>query len=385
MRALFVINGLGTGGAERSLREMLPVWIERGLDPTVVCLNDRQEGVQSQVIDDGVPVKVLDEGSSTAKVRALRSFVRHARPSLIHSTIFEADIAARFAAWGTGVPVLTSLVNTTYEPVRFDDPKIRSTRLRAAKAIDGLTARNLTAHFHAITQTVKESAVRHLRVEADQVTVIPRGREEGRLGEPSDERRAKARADLGIDPDAPVVVTAGRQEYQKGQWHLIDALPRLLLSHPELLILIAGRPGNASERITRAIESNAVAGSLRMLGHRDDLPDVMSAGDVFAFPSLYEGLGGVLIEAMALGLPIVASDLPAVREVVESGGNADLVQPASPEGLARAIQGLLEDRARARTYSTHGRHLFEERFTLDRVAGRMWDLFEQVATQKEAS
>ena len=59
MKALFVINGLGTGGAERSLREMLPVWIERGLDPTVVCLNDRHEGVQSQVIDDGVPVKVL--------------------------------------------------------------------------------------------------------------------------------------------------------------------------------------------------------------------------------------------------------------------------------------------------------------------------------------
>ena len=385
MRALFVINGLGTGGAERSLREMLPVWIERGLDPTVVCLNDRHEGVQAQVIDDGVPVKVLDQGPSTAKVRALRSFVRHARPSLIHSTIFEADIAARFAAWGTGVPVLTSLVNTTYEPVRFDDPKIRSTRLRAAKAIDGLTARKMTAHFHAITQSVKESAVRHLRIDADQVTVIPRGREHARLGEPSDERRAKARADLGIDPDAPVVVTAGRQEYQKGQWHLIDALPRLLLSHPELLILIAGRTGNTSERIVHAIESKSLEGAVRMLGHRDDLPDVMSAGDVFAFPSLYEGLGGVLIEAMALGLPIVASDLPAVREVVESGGNADLVRAASPEALARAIHDLLEDASRRRRYSLHGRHLFEERFTLDRVAGRMWDLFEQVATQKEAS
>ncbi len=384
MKVLFVINGLGTGGAERSLSEMLPPWRDRGLEPTVVCLRMRNEGVHVRVIGDGVPVEVHDAATSLGRVRAVRSIVRRTRPSLIHSTIFEADVAARLAAWGTGLPVLTSLVNTSYEPVRLEDPGISPMRLRVVRAIDGVTARNLTTHFHAITHAVKESAVRHLRIDPDDVTVIERGRDPNRLGEPSEERRAKARADLGIDRDAPVLVTAGRQEYQKGQWNLVAALPRLLSSYPDLVLIIAGRTGSASDCNANAIEASGVRGAVQLLGHRDDLPDVMAAGDVFVFPSLYEGLGGVLIEAMALGLPIVTSDLPATREVVEPGRNADLVPPGSPRAIAEAIDRLLEEPARRQAYAYRSRHIFEQRFTLDHAVGRMWELFEGVAARGAA-
>ena len=114
-------------------------------------------------------------------------------------------------------------------------------------------------------------------------------------------------------------------------------------------------------------------------GHRDDAPEILAAADVFVFPSLYEGLGGSLIEAMALGLPIVASDLPAIREVVEPDRNAVLVPPGSPSELASAVEPLLGDEPRRKAMGARSRQIFEERFTLERSASRMIELFERVA------
>lgn len=114
------------------------------------------------------------------------------------------------------------------------------------------------------------------------------------------------------------------------------------------------------------------------MGHRDDVPDLLAAADLFVFPSLFEGLGGALIEAMALGLPIVASDLDAVREVVDEGRNAVLVPPASSRALADAIVMVLDDRRKAAAFGARSRVIFAERFTSDRSVARMIALYRDV-------
>jgi glycosyltransferase involved in cell wall biosynthesis len=113
--------------------------------------------------------------------------------------------------------------------------------------------------------------------------------------------------------------------------------------------------------------------------------DVLAAADVFAFPSLWEGLGGALIEAMALGLPLVASDLDAIAEVVDPDGNALLVPPADPRALAEAIAALLDDPARAASFGARSRALFESRYTLDASTSRMIELFRRVAASRGAA
>ncbi|HEX6230669.1 MAG TPA: glycosyltransferase family 4 protein, partial [Actinomycetota bacterium] len=228
---------------------------------------------------------------------------------------------------------------------------------------------------------VKDAAVRDLRIDTDRVTVIERGRDPERLGEPSTERRARARRGLGLGPDAAVLVTVGRQEYQKGQWHLLEAMPQVLAAFPNAQLLVAGRTGNASARLGQTMRRTCPNGRVTFLGHRDDVPEILAAADLFVFPSLYEGLGGALIEAMALGLPIVASDLPAIREVVEAGRNAVLVPPGSSADLAAAIGALLADEARRTSMGPRSRWIFEERFTLERSATRMVQLFERVAAE----
>lgn len=115
------------------------------------------------------------------------------------------------------------------------------------------------------------------------------------------------------------------------------------------------------------------------LGHREDVPDLLAAADLFVFLSLWEGLGGAVIEAMALGLPVVASDIPALREVLEVDRNATLVPPGSPRDLAGAITPLLDDQGRAKAFGARSRQIFEARFTLDRCTERMAALYERVA------
>jgi glycosyltransferase involved in cell wall biosynthesis len=138
--------------------------------------------------------------------------------------------------------------------------------------------------------------------------------------------------------------------------------------------------------LQRALDQLGIDERVKFLGHREDVPEILAAGDVFVFPSLYEGLGGSLIEAMALGLPIVASDIPAVREVVEENRNALLVSPASPEDLALSIARILEDHELARRFGQRSVEIFHERFTLDKSATRMIQLYSWMVTEtKDAS
>lgn len=377
MRIIHVINGLGPGGAERSLAELLNRYEKAGVESWVACLKRRNEGVEGDVLSGHAEVRFLPNTGWARRFTGLRRLLCEVRPSLLHTTLFEADILGRAAAAGTDVPVLTSLVNTTYGPARLRDPNVQRRKLAVVRELDGLTARHLTSHFHALTEAVKISAIEALHVKPELVSVVGRGRDPERLGRPSPERRAEVRHRLGIDPAAKVVLSVGRQEEQKDHATLLAAL-KLMVDRPGLLLLLAGRTGHATPTIQRLAAEPRLEGRVRLLGHRDDVPDLLATADLFAFPSIYEGFGGALIEAMALGLPIVATSIPAVEEVVERGANADLVPPSDPDALARAIAALLDDTDRAAAYGRRSLALFAERFTLERTAEQMLDLYRRV-------
>lgn len=383
MRILFAIDGLGTGGAERSLAELLPHLAPAGIDPVVVCLYHRKEGVEDAILRAGYDVRYLTGRGVMTRARQLRSIIRSERPDLVHTTLFESSLSGRLAAFAQPTLVLSSLVNTPYTPVRIrEDPLVRPGKLRVVRAVDSWTARHLTDHFHAITAAVKDWAVDVMRIRPERITVIERGRDPARLGAPSAERRAASRERLGLRPDQEVLVNVGRQEYQKGQRYLLEAMEMLATSRPDAVLLIAGREGNASPDLRRLFAARPVLRRcVRFLGHRADLSDVLAAADVFVFPSLYEGLGGSVIEAMALGLPMVLADVPALREVSGSGRTALLVEPGSPAALAAGITRLLEDPDLRRTMGALGRQAFEERFTLERSVRRMIDLYEELCSR----
>lgn len=378
MRVLHVINGLGTGGAERSLVEMLPLLSAAGITSSVACLARKPEGVHAQVEEAGYPVTVLGSDRLQA-VRRLRRLIAADRPDIVHTTIFEADVIGRLAAAGRPCKVITSIVNTTYDGTRVADAQIHPAKLAAAKLVDRVTARRLTDHFHAISPAVRDSAVAHLGLKTRAVSVVERGRDVQRLGLREPHRRAAVRASLGLADDAEVVLSVGRQEPQKDHALLLRAVAALTASHPRLVLLQAGRIGKSTPELRQLASTATMADRVRFLGHRDDIGDLLAACDVFAFPSVYEGLGGSVLEAMAVGVPIVVSDAPALVDVVEDGRGALVVPVGDEVRLAAAIERLLGDPSLAAGLAEEGRQIFLDRFTLERSAEGMVAMYTQVA------
>jgi glycosyltransferase involved in cell wall biosynthesis len=383
LKVLMVIDGLGAGGAERSLAEMLPHVERAGVDPVVACFFRRTEGVQEQVLANW-DVRFVEERHLAGRVRSIRRIIASERPDLVHTTLPMASLVGRLAAVG-GPPVLSTLVSTSYQRTRLDDPHLRRSSFRLMRTVDGITARRFTDHFHAISRSVKQHAITTLGLPSDRITVVYRGRDEVRLGRPDPARRRTARTMLGLEDDDEVLVHLGRQEFPKGHVHLLDAFDRLAGTRPRLWLLAAGRQGNSSAQVAAAHGRMRHGDRVRFLGHRDDAPEVLAAGDAFVLPSLWEGLGCSLLEAMALGLPIVASDVPAIREVVEDGRNATLVPLADPAALADAIEVMLDDADRRRSYGLRSRSIFEERFTLTPRMEEMVRLYDRVVGSSEAS
>ncbi|MEX2624551.1 MAG: glycosyltransferase [Acidimicrobiia bacterium] len=379
---LFVINSFLAGGAERSLIELLPLIKARGILPIVACLERQDVGFESEVREAGFDVRVLPGDGFINKTLALRRLIKSERPDLVYSSLFDSDLAARLATIGIPVPVMTNLANTAYDDARLGDPNVERSRLRVVKWIDGFSARHLTDHFHAISQAVKDSTVEKLGVAPEKVTVVKRGRDSARLGERTPQRRAAMRQALGMTDLNEVIVTVGRLEYQKGHKHLIDAFARVVEAHPEARLLIAGRAGHASAELVARIGGLGLEETVTLLGHREDVADVLAAADLFVFPSLYEGLGGALIEAMALGLPVVASDIAALREVVREGENADLVSPGDAAGLAAAIRGLLNDPERRGQYGERSRQIFNNEFRAEIAMERLLELLAEVSGRR---
>ncbi len=380
LKILFVIDSLGTGGAERDLAETLSQLCRFNVKPIVVSLRPREEGVQADLQRQGFDVRILNVSGLIGRVVALRKIIRTDRPDVMQTSLFHSDLAGRLAAIGTCVKVISRLANTDYDELRLHDPNINTVRFRLARLIDGWTARHLTHHIYANSNAVKTAAMRDLRVLSEHITVIEGCRDSARLGLPGAQRRKLARARLGFGGDQEVLVTVGRQDYQKGQQYLLEAVAALVSSRPRLVLLVAGRSGDVSEQLERLRERLGLKDHVRFLGHREDIPEILAAADLFVFPSFYEGLPGAVVEAMALGLPIVASDIDPVRETVEENRNALLVKPASPSELASAIERLLEDRETAQAFGKRGREIFEERFTLAKSLGRLEAFYRQVAS-----
>jgi glycosyltransferase involved in cell wall biosynthesis len=171
-----------------------------------------------------------------------------------------------------------------------------------------------------------------------------------------------------------VVLSAGRLDRQKGVDTTIDAFRRLLRRIPDAVLLVAGRPGNANA-VVRAGAQGCPA--VRFLGHRTDVPDLMCAADVLSFPSRWEGLGGTIVEAMALRLAIVASDIQPLRETIGDVG-WPMVRPDDGQALANELVSVLKGGAVNEARMDAGERRFRALFSAETAADGMVGLYRDV-------
>lgn len=377
MRILHVINQLDLrAGAEVSLLELVLGSERDACDHAVVVL--RGAPPQS-LLQAGIPVFTARAGESGRwrAMRQVRASIRAFDPDLIHTSLFESDLAGRIAGFASRTPVLTSLVNTPYAAEAFAAEVITPWKLRQVRSLDRILARHATTAFHAISEATAQHAVTHLGVSRSYIRVIPRGRRPTELGELTPERRARIREQHGWG-NRPVLINVAREEPQKGHHLLVEAMKGVLRETPEALLVLVGRKGRGSPKLDQAIGDRQMEDSVVRLGERSDVPDLLAAADLFVFSSLYEGLGGAVIEAAGLGLPVVSFDVPAVREVL-GPEHPWLVPVGDAVALGRAVhEALTSDREELELIGRAQRDRFLERFEMTAVVESMLRLYRDV-------
>lgn len=193
---------------------------------------------------------------------------------------------------------------------------------------------------------------------------------------PDDQRRREGRASLGVPEGAPLIGTVGNLNPQKGHEHLIRAAALVRESHPDLRVRIAGAPGEVHAAYYRRLRTEAeelglaADERLQFIGPAADVASLLPSLDVLVISSVprSEGIPTVIVEAMACGVPVVATDVGAVMEAVEEGVTGYVVAPADPRALAGAISRVLGDPALRIRMGEAGRRTAVDRFDIERCA-----------------
>lgn len=370
-RVLLVIDSLAPGGAERSTIDLLPPLAERGFDLELATLHARP-GLQDEARDLGFAVHEAEGRSRASWLRWLSSLLVDREPDLVHTTLFEADLVGRCAAYRRRVPAVSTMATERYGPAHLGTGNVGTTKVRLSQLADAVTAR-LTRRLHAVSEHVADSTARALRYPRDRIDVVYRGRP-AELADPRPSDPGVAlRASLGVG-ERQLVLVASRHDEAKGIDRVIDAWPAVLEHRPGSILLVAGNEGRQTAALHAATARIGVTDSVMFLGHRRDVDDLLRVADVFVLPSRREGLPGSLLEAMAAGTPAVVSDLPQVREVVGPDA-AVIVDAGDPRVLGQGIVEVLGDADGSRRRAARARQRFLATFTLDRAADGMAEFY----------
>jgi glycosyltransferase involved in cell wall biosynthesis len=383
-----VIEALGPGGAERLLYTNLKHFDPSRVRSSVVTLYSRATHWREPIRELGVEVFSLDcEGPRDFPrgVARLRSWLGRGRPDLLHTHLWGANVIGRAAGFLAGVPVVSSVHNPDYEPEAWNDGSQVSLRKRKViKAIDRWTARLACDRMVAVSDYVRRSTHERLGYPLGRTELLYNPIDAELFSAPAGRAREEVLAELGLAADGEVLLNVARTAPQKGLLYAIRAMPEILARHPRARLLSVGATTDPQwlERLKAEIDALGLADRVHILGARRDVPELLRACDVFVFPSLYEGLGIALIEAMAAGCACVTTDTGPLPEVVRDGVDGLLVPPADHGALARAVASLLSDPARRAALGRAATASALERFQPQQAADRLAEIYESVAGRR---
>lgn len=240
-------------------------------------------------------------------------------------------------------------------------------------------------HVIAISDVIHGNFIAMHPIDPRKVVTIHNGIDPGRF-RPDPAARARLRAELGYTDDDLVVGIVGRVTPSKGHREFLGMAARLAGTHPRARFLVVGEATRGEEDEGRAIldgiATAGLAGRVKVTGFRPDVPDLLAAMDVFAFPSHNEAFGLALIEAMATGLPTVSADCDGVLDIVEEGNTGLMVPPRDGERLALATARLLDDDGLRARMGAAGRARVLAHFTAERMAQDLERLYADAVARR---
>jgi len=362
IHVVHVIGSFQTGGAEKMLVNFLGAVNKEKFKHTVLCLTRRGELADDlRQVDVEVQVFRVRIRTLPRDLRRLAGWFRDHRADVVHSHMFYASLWARTAALWAGVPVL---ITTEHSQEHWK----KWWQVRADRFLSGKTF-----HHIAVSQDVRNIRLERDGVAPGQITMIPNGVPIPEVtGDP--EVRQKVRAKFGLPLDVPVVGTVGRMIDVKGYPFMLQALALARKSYPSLHWLQVG-DGPDRKKIIALAEEMGLSEAVTFAGKRSDVSSLLEAMDIWAMSSTHEGLPVALLEAMAAGRTIVATNVGGIPDVVDHEVSAILVAPQDARELAAGLVRVLDDHSLAQKLAAGARVKVEMEYGIEAVARRIEGIY----------
>ena len=363
VRVMHVVYVLQPGGMEHGVVKLV-----NGLNATrvqsAVC-STKPAGALKELLAPNVPLFELRrrDGNDPRLVWELYRLFARERPDVVHThawgTLLEGLIAARLAR----VPVVIHGEHGTLQ-LRAHQRWLQRRGWSAADRVLSVSSR------------LAERIARETAFPLERIRVIRNGVDVERFGHVD---RSSARATLGLPADQPMLVTVGRLVPVKDHETLIQAMALLRRDGVSAMLAIAG-DGPLLEPLKARAAALGLDAQVRFLGHRPDVEVVLGAADIFVLSSKSEGLSNTILEAMASGLPVVATRVGGADEMVREGQTGYLVAPHSPHALADALESLVRSRGVRQAMGAAGRRRVEAEFSLAAMVSRYEAMYAEAVT-----
>ncbi len=368
-RVLFLSHAFMVGGAEEMVHNLVRHLPSR-FAPAVACIHEAGP-IGEEIRRTGVPFSVLGLTPGMSRpfdVLRLRNALSAWSPTIVHTFLLTGSLYGRFAAMMTGVPIVIGTEVNIYEKKKPLHARIERWLMQGTDAVV------------ASAESVKDHYVEQVGADPAKVDVIYNAVDWAQLQ--ATMTRDECRASIGVPLEAPVAGIIARLTEQKAHRVLFESMAQPALSALHLIVVGDGELRN--DLRSRAA-SLGIQQRVHFLGARRDLGNILAAIDIFAMPSFWEGLPLSMVLAMGAGLPVVASRVAGIPEVVNHGATGLLVDPGDRAQLTSALTSLVQDSALRTRLGTAARSFVVPRFGIDGYVASITGLYDRLLAAKGLS
>lgn len=326
-----LIPALGVGGAEKVVLNFCKKINKEKYNLIIAYWGNREELLEP-IKNTGVGViklrlrKVISINTILRVSKLLKKVSAH----LLHTYFIDADIIGFLASKISKVPMIINIHSYPFPVKKNHCFRYRLMSLGVNRIL-------------CVSNTVKNHLVSYVGINPEKISVVYNGIDLKELsGEKTEGEKKQIRKTLGIKEGCQIIGNISRLISDKGHKYLLLSIPHVLKIYPNTIFLIIG-DGELKTELINLSKTLNIMDRVIFAGTRNDIPDLLSIMDIFVFPTFHEAMGISVLEAMAMGKPIIATDDAAVPEIIQNGKEGFLVHPGDPNALSEAILRLLDD------------------------------------------